>query len=404
MWGDAAPSATGIHVTREKALSIPAVWRAVATVADTLASLHFCIFERTQNGSAPAVSHKLYNLIRLEPSPNQTAFNFRRALFLQACFGDAYAIIHRNGIGRAERLELLDARDVTQYQRDSGERFYVVRRTVGNRHSEEVYRPDEMLHVRGITLDGETGLDVVGIHRDNFGMGIAATRYGAAFFGNGAHMDKALVYPGNMTDQNRANAEAAIKKKSGVDNTGKTWLLDGGVKIEQFGIDPQKATLTESRRFQADESARIFGVPAHLIGQLDRATFNNIEVMNTQFVTLCLRPWAIQAEQEFAVKLLTREEKTSDRLFFRFNLDGLLRGATKDRAEYYRAALGGPGSGSGWMTPEEIRELENLNLAPDHGELFDVADAMQPQEVEEPQTDEPQTENDDDNGTPQASA
>lgn len=384
------------------------MYRAVDTVASTLASLPFGIYERTADGSSPAKRHPLYNLVRLEPSPYQTSYTFRRALFTQACFGDAFAIIHRNGVGRATRLEMVDAYCVTTYQRDNGDWFYIVRRTVGTRYSEEVIFPADMIHLRGLSINGMTGVDVVSTFRDSFGMGIAATEYGASYYGNGAHTDKAVSFPGTLTPQQRALLESKINEKSGSKNAGKMMVLDGGMTISELSSDPGKAMLNEARKFQADEYARIFGVPAHLIGQLDRATFNNIETMNTQFVTLCLNPWAEQLEQEFAVKLLTSDEKVSDKYFFRINLDGLMRGDTQARAQYVDTMLKNM-----VYTINDVRQLDNLNTVPWGDTPFaqaGIAKLSEDGKIEmaEPETDGPPStaQNNQDNGTgePQASA
>jgi HK97 family phage portal protein len=267
-----------------------------------------------------------------------------------------------------------------------------------------------MLHVRGVTLDGINGVDVVRTFRDSFGMGIAATEYGAAYYGNGAHTDKAVLFPGVLTPQNRAILEQKINEKTGPRNAGKMLVLDGGMTIDELSSDPGKASLNDVRKFQADEYARIFGVPAHLIGQLDRATFNNIETMNTQFVTLCLNPWAEQVEQEFAVKLLTENEKTADRFFFRFNLDGLMRGDTAARATYVDTMLKNM-----VYTINDVRQLDNLNTVPWGDTPYAQAGITQLSEdgtleIPEPQTDTPadaadnSQSNDTGTGTPQASA
>ena len=405
-------SKAGVPVSRTSALSVPAIWAAVDTICKALASLPFGIFQQTEQGSRPAKAHPLYHLIRINPTPDlelYSAYTFKYAFFADACFGDAFAKIHRNGIGRPTNLELLDASDVTMYQRDDGRPYYVVRRTVGTRFIDEILFPSDILHIKGLTINGLRGEDVTRVHADSIGMSIAAEQYGGYFFGNGASPSGALIYPNAVTPQNRDMAQSKFAKKyGGVANTGQTIVLDGGAKYERISLSPEEATLNDTRNFQVNQASRIFGVPVPLLAQLDKATLNNMETMGIQFVTMCLRPWAVQVEQEFALKLLTSTEQRSENYFFRFNFNGLLRGATKERGEYYKQGLGGPSTGIGWLSVNEVRELENLDRVPDGDSVFTAEMVMQAQkqqngQVEEPKTDETQGETSNDNGTPQAS-
>lgn len=363
-----AVTPSGVVVTRDNALSVPAVWDAVSKVSRTLASLPFGIFEQTSEGSAPAARHPAYNLVRIQPTPNlklYSSFDFRSALFAQACFGDAFAKVHRNGIGRPTDLELLDAASVTPFRSNSGRVFYLVRRQVGNEYREETLDSQNVLHIKGLTLDGMHGKPVVSTHKDSISTSISAERFGNNWFSNGATPSGALVFPQELKKDQRDNAERKIAGKfGGAKNTGKIMVLDAGVKFEPFTSDPQKSMLNETRNFQVNQAARIFGVPVPLLAQLDKATLNNMETMSIQFVTLCLRPWAVQTEQEFAIKLLTNDELLNERYYFRFNFTALLRGDTKSRGQYYKDALGGPSTGIGYMSVDEVRELENLDKLP----------------------------------------
>ena len=145
-------------------------------------------------------------------------------------------------------------------------------------------------------------------------------------------------------------------KYAGVANTGRTAVLDSGMQYKKMGLTPEEASLNTTRSFQIRESARIFGIPLHLFQDLGDTTFNNVETMSTQFVTLCLRPWAVQAEQEFAIKTLTEQEKRTGKYFYRINLNGLLRGDTTARTNMYASGIA-----NGWLLRNEARELEDLN-------------------------------------------
>jgi len=243
----------GVTVSRQTALSVPAIWSAVDTICKTLASLPFGIFRETDMGSKPATSHPVYHLVRINPTPDlglYTAYHFKYSLFLQACFGDAFAKVHRNGIGRPTNLELLDQDTVTVYQREDARLYYVVRRMVGNSYKEEVLFPRDILHIKGLTINGLTGADVTDFQRDNISTSIAAEKYGNNWFGNGATPSGALVYPQELKKEQRDNAERKISDKfGGTKNSGKVMVLDAGVKFEQFTSDPQKSMLSETRSF-----------------------------------------------------------------------------------------------------------------------------------------------------------
>lgn len=411
-------SSAGVIVSRQTALSVPAIWAAVDTICKTLASLPFGIFEQTESGSKPAKAHPVYHLVRLNPTPDlslYTSYSFKYALFLQACFGDAFVKIHRNGIGRPTNLELLEQENVCIYQRNDGRLYYVVRRMVGDAYKEEVLLPRDILHVKGLTINGLQGQDVVTAQSDNIGTSIASEKYGNSFFANGASPSGALVYPQAINPQQRDTAERKIQQKyGGTENTGKVMVLDAGVKFEKFSSNPQEATLNETRNFQVSQSARIFGVPVPMLGQLDNATLNNMETLQTQFVNLTLRPYAVQVEQEFALKLLTESEWRSESYFFRFNFNGLLRGDTKSRSDYYKQALGGLSTGIGFMSTNDVRLLEGWDKIED-GDMVFTAEKMleaqtqkqsgnDTQEVAEQETDNENETNDNDNGTPQASS
>ncbi len=401
----------GTLATRDMALSVPAIWDAVNKISQTIASLPFGIFEQTEAGSTPAKRHPVYHLVRIDPTPNlrlYSAHTFRAALMVQACFGDAFVKIHRNGIGRAVELELLDASAVTPFQANSGRMLYLVRRQIGQRYSEETLTSDEILHIKGLTLDGLAGKSVCKVHSESINTSVSAERFGNKFFANGANPSGALIYPQALNQQQKEIAERKVGAKyGGTTNTGKVMVLDGGAKFEKFSISPGEATLNETRNFQVNQAGRIFGVPVPLLQQLDKATLNNMESMGIQFVNLCLRPWAVQVEQEFALKLLTRDELYSERFFFRFNFNGLLRGDTAARGNYYKIALGGPSTGVGFMSVDEVRALENLDKLPNgEGEAVWTAQAaldMQNSTNENNGQDDGTQNNDQQDGEPQAS-
>lgn len=410
------PSLSGVNVSRKSALSVPAVYGAIRTVSETLASLPFDLYEKTETGAQIADRHPAYYVTKYEPAPFQTGFKFRAGLFAQACFGDAYARIYRNGVGRPIRYRNLDRDNVKVLTGADGSVMYHVtypQGAYGETPRSEVLFPWEILHIPGLTLDGLVGVDVIDTHKETFGMAIAATQYGSAFFGNGAHLSGVIEVPGAISPDDLDKIRKRFADKySGVKKTGSTAVLDGGMKYSKIGLSPQEATLNDSRTFQRREIATVFGIPLHLIQDLGDSTFNNVETMSTQFVTICLRPWAVKAEQEFWAKTLTDAEKRSMRYFYRLNLNGLLRGDTTARTAMYKSGIE-----SGWLLRNDARELEDLNrlpgldkpLYPANMNVLDEdgnQETIANEQVAQPQADQPaaQNQNDITDGTPQASA
>lgn len=411
IWGFPTDWAGGQGVSISGALSVPAVWDAVKKVSETLASLPLDLFLKSDDGASPAHGHPIRYLVRTEPSPFTTSYDFRRALFAKACFGDAFARIHRNGIGRPVRLELMSGM-VTVVETEKGQNAYVWDFQSGTKSGREVLLAQEVLHIKGFSLDTVKGMNVSSVHKDTLGFAVGANQYGNAFFSNNAAVDKVLTYPGQLTPQQQGQLQSKIAGVSGARKSGSTLVLDGGMDLKRIGLNPEEAMLNESRGFQVNEVARVFGVPVHLLQNMDRATFNNIEMMTTLFVTLCLRPWAVQAEQEMLIKLLTRDEKESEKYFFRHNFEGLLRGDTAARAAFYASGIL-----NGWLLRNEVRALENLNeiegldkpLVPVNMAMIE-ADGEVKQSVAAQGTNEPKPAQagsggkKQDNGTPQAQA
>lgn len=347
----------------QKALSVPAIWAAIKTISETLASLPCDVYRRTDDGAVIDERHPIQNLVTLEANENQSAYDFKRALFANACMGDGYAMIKRNSIGRPTELTILDPAKVKPYKAKNGKLYYEYRDE--DKNKKVVLFANDVIHIKGLNLDGMNGISVAQAHRETISAAVSAQKFASEFYEGGAHVSGAIVYPNALSKDQREAVEKKMGRVSGVRNAGKTLILDAGVKYERMGLDLEEAGLIPYRNMAVDDAARIFGIPAHLLAQLDRATFNNIEVMNTQFVTLCLRPWAVQMEQEFSRKLLSGNEKQNRSHYIRINLDGLLRGDTNSRASYYNTMFN-----IGAMSPNDIRDMENLNRRPEGDQYY----------------------------------
>ena len=220
------------------------------------------------------------------------------------------------------------------------------------------------MHIPGLGFDGLVGYSPIAMAKNAIGMAIACEEFGAKFFANGASPSGVLEHPGTIKDPQRVR-EAWQSQFGGSSNAGKVAVLEEGMKYSPIGISPDQAQFLETRKFQIDEIARIFRVPPHMIGDLEKSTFSNIEQQSLEFVKYTLRPWVSRWEQAMSQALLTPEERT--RYEIHFNVDGLLRGDYESRMNGYAV-----GRQNGWLSANDIRELENMNRIPEEegGDLY----------------------------------
>ncbi|MGN0793975.1 MAG: phage portal protein, partial [Aristaeellaceae bacterium] len=269
-------------------------------------------------------------------------------------------------------------------------------------------KPEDVLHIPGLGFDGVVGYSPIALEKSAIGLGIAAEEYGSKFFSNGARPSGILVHPNTVKDPSalRASWNAAF---TGSANAGKVAVLEENMHFEPLTMPNNEAQFLETRKFQVNEICRIFRVPPHMIGDLDRATFSNIEHQSISFAVHTIRPWLVRIEQAMNRALFPDNEK--GRFYVQFNLDGLMRGDYKSRMEGYAIARQ-----NGWMSANEIRELENLNPLSDedggnvylvNGNMIPInvcgltqvvkaVTAVDPAAGEQTQTDQPQEQKEDD--------
>lgn len=224
-------------------------------------------------------------------------------------------------------------------------------------------KPSDVLHVPGLGFDGLVGYSPIAMAKNAIGMAIACGEYGAKFFANGATPGGLLEFPGTVKNPD-AIRESWNKGFSG-SNSHKIAILEEGMKYTPISISPEQAQFLETRKFQIDEIARIFRVPPHMVGDLEKSSFSNIEQQSLEFVKYTLEPWIVRWEQSLNRALLSDSEKTA--YFVKFNVDGLLRGDYQSRMNGYATARQ-----NGWMSANDIRELENLDRIPPElgGDLY----------------------------------
>lgn len=218
-------------------------------------------------------------------------------------------------------------------------------------------KPSSVLHIPGLGFDGLVGYSPIAMAKNAIGMALACEEYGAKFFANGAQPGGVLEHPGIIKDPARVR-ESWNSVYQGAGNSHRIAVLEEGMKYTPIGIPPNEAQFLETRKFQIDEIARIYRIPPHMVGDLEKSSFSNIEQQSLEFVKYTLDPWVIRWEQGLARALFTDGEK--GRLFFKFNVDGLLRGDYVSRMNGYAVGIQ-----NGFLSPNDVRSLENMDLIPD---------------------------------------
>lgn len=354
LWGSAFANyfKTEGTISPSSAITISGVWRALSILSETIASLPLHVFEEFENGDKrKAKSHPLFFLLHRQPHELYTSYNFRESfIFNYALNGNAFALIQRNEDGEPIGLLLLASDDVTVYLDKMKNRLYY--RVAG---IQEIIQAVDMIHVAGMGSNGYLGLNKMAVHGKTLNGAKDLRDYAVNFFANGASPSGVLEYEGELSDDAFNRLKTSWQAQyGGVDNAGKTPLLEFGVKYQKIGATPQEAGLKDNRTYSLEDISRIFGVPMHLLSSLERATFNNIEHLTLQFVKLTIVQLCTRIEQEFERKLFTKKELGNYSI--NFNMEGLLRGDTKTRSAYYRTMFS-----IGALTINEIRQKENMN-------------------------------------------
>ncbi len=363
-------SAAGKRVNEKSAMQTSAVYACVRVISESVASLPLHVYRYNSNGGKEkALDHPLYHLLHDEPNPEMTAYSFFEvALSHLLLWGNSYSQIIRNGKGEIIGLYPLMPDRMTVDRDENGRLYYEYQISSDdakiNKGTSVRLQPEDVLHVPGLSFDGLCGYSPIAMAKNAIGLGIAAEEYGSKFYANGAAPSGVLEHPGTLKDPSKVR-ESWTQTFGGSANSNKVAVLEEGMKYTPISINPAEAQFLETRNFQITEIARIFRVPPHLIGQLDKATFSNIEQQSLEYVTYTLRPWICRLEQAIKRRLFTEEEK---KLYFvKFNVDGLLRGDYQSRMNGYAVARQ-----NGWMSANDIRELEDLDRIPEElgGDLY----------------------------------
>ena len=368
---------SGKPVNERTAMQTTAVYACVRILAEAVASLPLHVYEYRDDGGKKLVhDHPLYYLLHDEPNPEMTSFVFRETLMSHLLiWGNAYAQIIRDWAGRVLGLYPLLPDKMEVQRDDKGNIYYVYSRNSDENPTFKEYgniklKAEDVLHIPGLGFDGLIGYSPIAMAKNAVGMTLACEEYGASFFANGANPGGVLEHPGVLKDPSKVR-ESWNSVYRGVSNAHKIAVLEEGMKYQQIGIPPEEAQFLETRKFQINEIARLYRIPPHMVGDLDKSSFSNIEQQSLEFVKYTLDPWVIRWEQSLQRSLLLPGEK--GKYFIKLNVDGLLRGDYQSRMNGYAV-----GRQNGWFSANDIREMENMNPIPDEegGNLYLINGAM----------------------------
>ena len=369
---------SGKTVTERSAMQMTAVYSCVRILAEAVAGLPLHVYRYTKDGGKEkAIDHPLYLLLHDEPNPEMSSFVFRETLMTHLLlWGNAYAQIIRNGKNEIIALYPLMPNKMSVDRDENGRLYYTYYRgsdeALKSKDLAVRLEQSDVLHIPGLGFDGLVGYSPIAMAKNAIGMAIACEEYGAKFFANGAAPGGVLEHPGTIKDPQRVR-ESWQSTFGGSGNANKIAVLEEGMKYTPIGISPEQAQFLETRKFQINEIARIFRVPPHMVGDLEKSSFSNIEQQSLEFVKYTLDPWVVRWEQSIMRSLLQPQEKKD--YFVKFNLEGLLRGDYQSRMNGYAIARQ-----NGWMSANDIRELENLDRIPEDegGDLYLINGNMLP--------------------------
>ena len=359
MWESAytfffGPTSSGKHVDERTAMQTSAVYACVRILSETIASLPLHTYTRTEKGKEKALDHPLYALLHDAPNDEMTSFVFRETLMGHLLlWGNAYAQVIRDGRGKVLALYPLMPDKMTVKRSESGEIYYSYEKD----SEEHILRSFEVLHIPGLGFDGLIGHSPIAMAKQAIGMAIATEEYGATYFKNGANPGGVLEHPGILKDPSKVR-DSWNSVYGGSNNANRVAVLEEGLSFKPITIPPEQSQFLQTRKFQIEEICRIFRVPPHLVGDLDRATFSNIENQSISFVVHTIRPWLVRIEQSMNKALFSKEER--GKYFTSFVVEGLLRGDFASRMQGYSTGIQ-----NGIYSINDVRNLENMNLLSD---------------------------------------
>lgn len=365
------------QVNNDTVLSIPPAFAAIRYISEGIASLNRGVFKRDSDGDVfPDHGSPVAQIFDGRPHPYYTTFDFLQALVSNACMGNGYARIHRDPVTmRPVAIEILPQEFVDIVYNRLGELYYHVCGSI-NEQVVNVYLPEtEMIHIKGVSFTGVQGKRMTLTHSGVFATSLGAQKYSKTWFEKGATVGGIITFPLPLNPQQREMVDKKITDAhAGAANAGSVMVLDAGADFKAITVGPKDAHVVDFANLSTIQVSQIFKIPLHLLSQLDRSTFSNMEQQNQDFVVHCLQPWAKKIGEEFTTKLFTTSEVRNRRRFFAFDLEPLQMGDMEAQAAFFSSAIQ-----NGWMTPNEVRAKKNMNKVEGGDKLF-IQQNMAPME------------------------
>ena len=349
---------SGEQVDEKSAMQIATVYACVRLLAESVAQLPLHLYKVTDpDGQEKAIGHPLYKILYREPNPEMTSFSYWEVVMTHLLlWGNSYSQIVRDGKNNVLGLYPLLPENVEIDRTDKGELYYIyhayTNEVPGENNKDIIFRRDEVLHIPGLSFNGLVGFSPIAMMKNSLGTTMAVEKYGSAFFKNGAQPSGVLEHPGVLKDPAKIRENWA-KAYGGPGNAHRVAVLEEGMQYKPISLPPEDSQFLSTREFGVEEICRIFRVPPHMVQDLKRATFSNIEHQSIDFVVHTLDPWLVRIEKAIVKDLLMEDEK--DLFFPKFNVDGLLRGDYKSRMDGYSIGIS-----TGIISPNEARRKENM--------------------------------------------
>tara|TARA_R110000824_G_C15133324_1_gene669237 strand:+ start:127 stop:1320 length:1194 start_codon:yes stop_codon:yes gene_type:complete len=341
---------SGVTVDENSALNFSAVWACVRVISESVASLPIGVFKEEENGTRKLdKSSPIYSLLAYEPNSYMTSFIWRESLMNNLLIhGNSYFKIKRDSALRPIELIYLNPEDVNPIKVDD-----VIYYDVKN-YNNPIAQYD-MLHFVGMGYDGVKGKSVLTVHADTIGLSLGANVTATSYFGNSTAIAGVLKHPGKLSEEAASRLRTSWNNNyAGPYQSNKTAILEEGIDFKPISIPASDRQLLDSRLFQVQEIARIFRVPPHLIGDLSKANYNSMEQLSIEFVRTTLRPYLVNIESELNRKLFRESERGL--YYTKMSVEGLLRGDSQARADYYQTMLQ-----NGVFSINEVRRFEDMN-------------------------------------------
>ncbi|WP_299195740.1 phage portal protein [uncultured Amphritea sp.] len=350
---------SGRGVSSQKAMQLTTVFGCVRVLSESVGMLPCKLYQMNGDQRESAVNHKVYRLLTTAPNDYMTAQEFWEMLIACLCLRGNFYAYKVKAFGEVVELLPLDPSAVKPKLEDHKASYEVTWKD----GTKETLDQDLIWHVRILTLDGLTGLNPVAYAREAVGLGLATEEHGARLFSNGAVTSGVLTTEQKLTDEAFKRLQTQFKDNhEGLTNAHKPMILEMGLNWKPVALNSEDSQFLETRKFQRDEICAIFRVPPHLVANLDKASFNNIEHLGLSFVNYALVPYLTRIESRVNVGLLKKEDQ--GKYYAKFNAGALLRGDLKSRYESY-----GQGINWGILSPNDCRELEDMNPR-DGGDLY----------------------------------